>query len=250
MSVVYRTPGLLLIRFGVDALIARRRSFKRDSQACINSHHPPLQVLGTQHIPHRGPCLILINHYYRRGFPIWWLVMGVSSVLPADARWVMTSEWTAPGKWYEPIKGMFSRFMLSRVARVYDFWSMPPMPPRAGDVEARARAVRRVLTSLDRMEKPVLCLAPEGSDMPDGKLGMPPPGVGRFLMLLGARGLPIQPVGGWETEEGALCIRFGESFELRVPRGLTPEEKDRRGAEEVMRRLAGTLPLHLRGEFA
>jgi hypothetical protein len=191
-----------------------------------------------------------MNHYYRPGFPVWWLSMAISATLPMESHWIIASEWTAPGKWYEPIKGTISRFISGRIAVLYGFLSMPPMPPRTQDVEARARSVRNILSFVGRTEKPVLCIAPEGADMPGGKLSMPPSGAGRFMLLLAAKGLRIIPVAGWEETEGVLCIRFGAAFELALPSSLPADEKDRGAARQVMQRLAELVPHHLRGDFA
>jgi 1-acyl-sn-glycerol-3-phosphate acyltransferase len=209
-----------------------------------------LHVLDPENIPQQGPCLIAMNHYFRPGFPVWWLSMGISAALPMESHWIIASEWTAPGKWYEPIKGMISRFVSNHIVALYGFSNMPPMPPRPQDVEARARSVRTVLSYMERTEKPVLCIAPEGADMPGGSLSMPPSGVGRFMLLLARADLPVTPVGGWEAEDGSLYIRFGPAFDLSVPSGLSADEKDRCAAREVMTRLASLLPVHLRGDFA
>jgi hypothetical protein len=96
----------------------------------------------------------------------------------------------------------------------------------------------------------VLCLAPEGADMPGGKLTMPPSGAGRFISLLVEKGMPIFPVGGWEDEDGALCIHFGKQFDLGEPSGRTGEQRDRCISDQVMRKVAELLPVGLRGEFA
>jgi hypothetical protein len=115
--------------------------------------------------------------------------------------------------------------VLYRIARCPNTLKACAAAPQ--DVAARARSVREVLSFVEQKENPVLCIAPEGADMPGGKLAWPPSGAGRFMLLLSARSLPITPVGGWEDEAGALCIRFGPAFELSVPSGLSPDEKDR-----------------------
>ena len=83
----------------------------------------------------------------------------------------------------------------------------------------------------------------------DGKLGKPPPGVGRFLLHLSGMGLRIIPVGGFE-ENGTFSLRFGEGYELHLPGDLPAPEKDRRAAAIVMKKIANQLPPHLRGEFS
>ncbi|MEW6402113.1 MAG: hypothetical protein AB1649_09950, partial [Chloroflexota bacterium] len=134
--------------------------------------------------------------------------------------------------------------------QLYEFLNMPPMPPRPQDVDARARSVRAVLSYVEQTENPVLCLAPEGADVPGGKISMPPAGAGRFMLLLSRAGLPITPAGGWQDEDGALCIHFGPPFHLSAPPGLQADEKDCYAAREVMTRLALLLPPQLRGDFS
>jgi hypothetical protein len=206
--------------------------------------------MGVEHIPAHGPGLILMNHYHRPGFNVWWLSMAVSSRLSMPHTWMMSAEWTAPGKWYEPLKRTWSRAIFRRLAAVYGFLLMPPMPPRPRDVAERAASVRAALTYVERTEDPVLCLAPEGRDMPGGILGRPASGTGRFLSLLATRGMPILPVGGWE-EDGRLTVHFGRGFELDAaasPR-VRSAARDRMAEEIVMRNIARLLPESLRGEF-
>jgi hypothetical protein len=244
----YAYPREVALGVAWAVLLRRRRDFRRDARACIAALEPPLRVLGSEHIPQSGPCLIVMNHYCRPGFQVWWSAMGISSVLGMPHAWILSSTWTAPGKWYEPVKEAGSRLFFLRLAHVYGFLSMPPMPPRPKDVALRAAAVREALAYVERTPKAVLCLAPEGHDMPDGKLGRPPAGVGRFLSLLARGGLPIVPAGAWE-EDGALTIRFGAAFRLEPP-AAERETRDRQAAEIVMRGIACLLPESMRGEFA
>jgi hypothetical protein len=91
-------------------------------------------------------------------------------------------------------------------------------------------------------------IAPEGADAPGGRLATPPPGAGRFLLLLAAQGLPFTPAGFWEDAGGTLCLRFGKPFMLQAA-GPGSAERDRRASEQAMRALAALLPDHLRGDF-
>jgi 1-acyl-sn-glycerol-3-phosphate acyltransferase len=232
-----------------DGLTGRFRNFKRDAQTCLATLSPPFRVEGREHIPEIGPYLVTVNHYARPGYQPWWHAMAISFGLPMPARWVMTSEWTAPGKWYAPLKSGLSRFAAVRIARTYGFATMPPMPPRLQDVDERARAVRALLALADREKNLVLCLAPEGADTPGGAMTWPPAGAGRFMALLAARGMRILPVGAWE-QQGALCVRFGPTYALKLPVGLSPKEKDRLAAKTVMTHIAELVPQRLRGDFA
>jgi hypothetical protein len=245
----YSYPRGLFARVALDALLLRRRNFRMDAIACIENIHPPLKVLGKENIPQHGPCVVTVNHYHRTGFGAEWLALAIASTVPVDMHWVMTGEWTYPGRWYAPLGMIYSRFVLHRIARVYGFTSMPPMPPRQKDVEARAESVRAVLNFVRHAKNPILGLAPEGFDSPDGVLTRPASGLGRFGLLLSAAGLKFIPVGAYEAE-GVFTTRFGEAYELHVERGLSADEKDHRAIRIIMKNISPLLPLHLRGEFA
>jgi hypothetical protein len=233
-----------------DLILSRRRSFREDALACIGRLTPPLRVMGDENIPRAGPCVVTFNHYYRPDFSAIWMPIAIATTVPAEMHFVMTGELTYPGKWYAPLGKFFSKIVLSRAAHVYGFTTMPPMPPRPKDVQARAESVRRVLDVVRREKNVILGLAPEGGDNPTGQITMPASGAGRFTLLLSAAGLQFVPVGIYEADS-ALCLRFGTAYELTVPpRGLSADEKDKAAARQVMSHIARRLPESLRGEFS
>jgi hypothetical protein len=236
-------PGLI-----ANALFGGKRSFRRDGLACVERLKPALHIIGEENIPQGGPCIITFNHYYRPGFSAWWMAIALAATVPAEIHFVMTGELTYPGKWYAPLGMAGSRWLLRRFSRIYGFTSMPPMPPRPGDVKARARSVRRALAYAKGHPDAILGLAPEGGDQPCGLLNRPPAGAGRFTILLTEQGFPILPVGCFE-ENGAFCLSFGRPYHLEVPHSLPPDEKDRQSAQIVMSAIAAQLPERLRGEF-
>jgi len=245
----YSYPHGLLARIAFDAALLRRRNFRTDARACIANLHPQLKVFGETNIPQHGPCVVTVNHYRRDGFAAQWIALAIAAKVPFDMHWTMTGEWTFPGKWYAPAGRPLSRFVLHRLARVYGFTSMPPMPPRPRDVETRAKSVRTVLDIVKHTQSPILGLAPEGADSVDGKLARPASGLGRFGLLLSNAGLQFVPVGACEMD-GVFIIHFGSAYQLSVPGGLTSAEKDAQAAQIVMNNIAQLLPSHLRGEFA
>jgi hypothetical protein len=245
----YGYPCRVVIVLAFSTLLGLRRSFREDAIRCTRRLKPPLQVLGKENIPQQGPCVITVNHYHRPGFGAEWLALGISALVPREIHWIMTGEWTAPGKWYEPLKRAYSRLLLKHLSRVYGYTTMPPMPPRPEDVEARARAVRDVLKVARRSPDFMLGLAPEGANQPGGVLSMPAPGVGRFALLLAGLGAEFVPVGAYE-EAGAFCLHFGPAYRLDVRSGMPADEKDRRASETMMRKIVALLPLRLRGDFA
>jgi len=245
----YSYPRGLLARVALDALLSCHRSFREDARACVGLLKPSLGVLGKENIPQHGPCVITVNHYCRTGFAAQWLALAIAATVPADMHWVVTGELTYPGRWYAPLGMFLSKFVLHRVAHVYGFTSMPPMPPRTKDVEERAASVRAVLEYVRRAQRPIIGLAPEGGDSADGKLARPASGLGRFGLLLSNAGLRFIPVGAYESD-GVFTIHFGEAYGLHIQRDLSSDEKDVQAAHIIMNNIAQLLPMHLRGEFA
>lgn len=245
----YSYPRGLFARVARDVVLLRRRNFRQDATACISNLYPPLQVHGEENIPRQGPCVVTVNHYHREGFGAQWFTLAIAATIPVNMHWVMTGEFTYPGKWYESLATIGSRILLKRIAHIYGFTTMPPMPPRPKDVRVRAASVRAVLEYVMRVTKPVLGLAPEGYDPPSGVLTRPAAGVGRFGLLLAKAGLTFIPVGAYE-EDGALHLHFGEAYELTARDDLSVDEKDDRAAQVIMENIACLLPSHLRGEFA
>ena len=245
----YSYPPLLVLRVFRDALFLRLRNLQADARACILQLRPPLKVAGTKNLPASGCFVVTVNHYHRSGFGAQWLALAVAANVPQAMHWVMTAEWTAPDRWYEPLKSLYSRFILSRLAHIYGFTPMPPMPPREKDVEARARAIRSVLDKAKLEPEFILGFVPEGFDSIDGSLSVPPAGVGRFLLLLANRGFRFVPVGAYEMN-GELCLHFGPAYHLSVPSGLASQEKDQIAAKIVMLKIAELLPESLRGVYA
>jgi hypothetical protein len=245
----YSYPRGLLASVALDMVLLRCRNFRQDAKACLENLQPPLRVVGREHVPTQGPCVVTVNHYHRTDFGAQWIALAVAATFSADMHWVMTGEFTYPGKWYEKIGAFGSRLLLGRLARIYGFSTMPPMPPRHRDVEARAASVRKVLDFVRHAQNPILGLAPEGHDPLSGVLTRPASGVGRFGLLLARAGLKFVPVGAYEAE-GVFTLHFGEAYELYVAADLSADEKDAQAAHTIMTNIARLLPTNLRGEFA
>ena len=243
----YRIPRRLIFAAAADLLRGSARSFSQDARLCVQAVRPPICYLGREQLP-ADPCLITINHYRRPGFPAWWLALGVSAAVGEEIHWLVTSAWTFPGRSWANVGERVSRVLLKRLARIYAFSSMPPMPPRPEETQARAQAVRRLIESVRRGQAGWIGIAPEGRDAPEGVLQPPPPGSGRFLLLLAGQGLLILPVGIYEAE-GICTIRFGEPYRLEIAAGLSPSQRDARASQVVMQHLAELLPPTLRGPY-
>ncbi len=245
----YAYPGRTLFGLAGQMLTGGLRSFRADGRACIGRLNPPLRIAGERHIPAAGPALVTVNHYHNPGFNAWWIALAIAAVVPAEMHWAITSELTYPGKWYAPLGQAGSRWLLRRLAAVYGFTTMPPMPSRPDDVTARVLAVQRILRYARTHPDAILGLAPEGMDMPGGVLSWPPGGAGRFIALLVGLGFPITPAAAYE-QDGAFHLGFGPAYVLQLPPGLSAAERDQRAARIVMTAIAHLLPPHLRGDFA
>lgn len=249
MNPRYTYPPQIILGLLRDLILLRGRSFREDSSAVITQLASPLQIRGEENIPEKGPYVLTLNHYTRAGFQIWWAALAISSVVSSPLHWIITSEWTAPGKWFEPLKGVFSRFVATRIVKVYNFTGMPPMPPRSQDLIARAGSVRSILTYVRQNGNNVIIgFAPEGRDEPNGRLIKPAPGVGRFCLLLAGQHLGFLPVGFYESKD-ELHINFGKPFNLNVRSSLPLKRVDAAAADIIMTNIAALLPIGLRGEY-
>jgi hypothetical protein len=244
----YFYPKRLLLKLIASLLVGRKRSFHKDACELISQQHPAPRILGKENIPNGGAWVITFNHYHRPGFQAWWLALNIAAAVEKEMHWVVTGELTFPGDWYGFAGRPLSRWGLRKLTDCYGFTSMPPMPPRPKDAEARASAVRQVLTFIKKTNEPRIGLAPEGGDNPDGTLSMPAAGAGRFGLLLASRGLRFIPAGAYEAD-GILHLQFGPAYKLRLPDGLSAHEKDQQAARIIMKRIADLLPEHLQGEF-
>lgn len=244
----YGLPLFALSLLAWSVVRGAKRSFGEDSRQALRQNKVKLRIANQESAPQHGPALVVMNHYQRAGFGAWWIAMSVSAAVPGEMHWVMTAAWTDMGSPGDRLKASVSEWLFPRLAAVYSFTSMPPMPPRPHEAAARARAVRQVLSLARRDPNIIIGLAPEGMDNPAGGLMVPPPGVGRFMLHLAELGCTIIPVGFFE--EGAeLVLSFGPAVRLARPEKLAGEALDRWAAERVMRGIAVQLPENLRGSF-
>ena len=243
----YSVPVVVFADLVFTALTGGKRRFKAHANRMMGGIRPPLVVLRKENVPQGGPMVITVNHYYRAGFWTPWFAAAISATVPADIYWTITGAWTYPGQRFGRLKRWLSGQMLARVARVYGFNSMPPMPPAPEEATQRAEAVRRLVHTIRANPNALVALAPEGGDQPGSVLGSPPSGFGRLALTLAGRGMPFIPVGAYE-EDGCFWLCFGEAYRLEN-RGGSRQEEDRWAADQVMRRIAGCLPGRLRGEY-
>ena len=246
MACVYSIPKSIPVRLLTAVALHRKVSFHKIAVSCINQLDPPLKVYGRENFPSHGGAVLTINHYTRAGFQAWWVALAASSVIPCEVHWVQSNAWRMTG-WQRPLSGV-TRWLFPQVAYVLGFTSMPPIPPDPLEVEQRAQAVREVLAVVRNNPQTLVGLAPEGSDEEQYCLKMPPPGAGRFMLLLSNLGLTFLPAGFFEDNESP-CIRFGRPYRLSIPEGLRAGERDQQAATIVMSAIAAQLPDELQGPF-
>ena len=245
----YRLPRRYVPGFVWSALAIQPRSFARDATRAIRGVDPPLQVVGDEQIPAAGPCLVVCNHYGRPGFASWWLTFSIQAAVAArrapgadpQIRWVVAAAWTYPsGSWRDRMVTPLTRWAFGRVAQVYGFVSMPPMPPRAFEVEARAAAVLKTARLARQAARTggMIGLAPQGGDVATW-LAPPPPGAGEFIALLVGAGLPVLPVAVAE-DAGRLRLSFGPIVVPQIP--PRHADRDRLVSEQVMAAIGRLLP--------
>jgi hypothetical protein len=244
----YPVPWSVAAHLLCAALVGSTRSFQADALSWARSLQQPIKLHGSEYLPGQGPAVLTVNHYYRPGYRAWWTALAVSSMVPAPIQWVMTATWTATHQPLGWLREAFFHRLFARIARVYDFITMPPMPPRPWEVSARAAAVRRVLHSARSAPGSLFGLAPEGGDNLAGTLVWPPAGVGRFVHLLAGLGLVLVPVGVYEDTDG-LCVRFGRAYQLDMTFSSEKATRDGQIAAIVMAKIAALLPEQLRGCF-
>jgi 1-acyl-sn-glycerol-3-phosphate acyltransferase len=224
-----------------DILLQRPRSLHTDALALTAAAKLSLKVQGRTYLPAQGPFLLVTNHYTRPGFGVWWTGLALAATLPMELHWIITAGWT--GSPLEPL----SRWLLRRVAQVYGFTAMPPMPPNPEEEAERAAAVRRVIAYARKGQTAVVAVTPEGRDFPGSRLGQPPPGAGRFLLYLQQILGTIIPAGVYEEDEW-VCLNFEPPFKLHLPLGLSHGEQDLLASRQVMDHIAALLPLQLKGD--
>ncbi len=239
---IHRTSAGIL----VSALINQPRSFSNDAQNFIQRLEPPLKILGEYPNDAGRGLIIAVNHYSRPGFGAWWIALAIAGTCPWEMHWSVTAAWTYDDPLRSRVITPLSRWFLHRLARIYGFTSMPPMPPRPEDVEQRALAVRHLLRYVDHHDQAVIGLAPEGADSHFGDLMPPPPGIGRLIAQLVRKGLQILPVAVYETDRD-LILSIGSLIKPEIPRSR--QEQELQLSELTMRAIAALLPPPLRGAY-
>jgi hypothetical protein len=231
----YPLPRRQLAKVAGSIVALRQRSFAAESLGATGALRPPALFECTEHIPERGPFLVVHNHYNAPGYMAWWNVLLISAAIARhraagaerEVHWIMTAAWRREDDgWRTRAVTATTKWAFARVARIYGFINMPPMPPRPEEAAERAKSVLRAVRLARKLAKSggMMGLTPEGQDNPGG-FGAPPPGGGEFIALLVEAGLPVLPCGNSQRGD-RLCVRFGPLF--------TPETPPRRNNRDTI----------------
>jgi hypothetical protein len=248
MKVQYNFPWAIIP--GLISAILRKsnRSFRVDTEYLMTRIYPPVDFIGSIKFLDEKPLLLTVNHYSHPGFSIMWAAIAISHHVPFDVHWLMTNAWVYPNPLQNMVLKPLSHWILGEISRIYQFTSMPPMPPTPADAANRVMAIRNLFDYARNIKMPVIGIAPEGRDIPDGILGWPPSGTGRLIFELSKKGFSILPIGAYE-EGDTLHIRFGKPYKLITDRLLT-SDLDKYVSRKVMCQIAKNVPRRLRGDFA
>lgn len=232
-----------------SSLLKRKRSFRLDACNLMLNTRGNLRIIDNQSPLKAGRTLFVTNHYSAPGFSALWIAIALAAAIPQDVHWVMTSAWTFPHHPLRKVLRRVSEQALRRIALVYDFTLMPPMPPDPREADLRAIAIRELFSLARKNPALSFALVPEGRDFPGGILGEPPAGVGRFIFEFSKLGFEIQPV-GFYSDKKSMILNFGKPFIFQdIDYEMPKANFDAMISQKIMTAIAQLLPVHLRGQY-
>jgi 1-acyl-sn-glycerol-3-phosphate acyltransferase len=251
----YRMSLSYLLAMLISVLTGRRRSFSADARWLLGRLAVPPRIVGEEHVPARGPFIVIANHYQHPGLWIAWGAYLISmAVAPrrlesSEVRWAMAGEWRAhlagPIPWPAP----FLRWLFRRIAATYGHIVVPAADFMSVGRAQAARAMLRALRPPDGGVMPApLGLFPEGRNSPDCSLRRPDRSIGRLLLHLCRENVPVLPAAIREVD-GALTVTFGPPVSLEPFRGENDDAADA-ALDEVMLAVARLLPFSMHGAYA
>jgi len=243
----YHFPLSLLFSVSLSMILRRKRDFLNDAQRITRRIFPPPIILNTDQLSKANTCLVTMNHYSRPGFLVIWAAAALSTALPRSPIWLMTSAWTKRGRGWDRLRTKLTKVLFLRIAEIYGFVTMPPMPPVQEETTERALSIRKLIEMLHSYPNAILCMAPEGRDFLESKLGIPYAGTGKLIVWLVKNLKRIQPVGVYE-DNGTLIINFGNAYFLDQDKN--PQLDDEMVIDIVMRKIGSLLPERLRGAYS
>jgi len=243
----WNLPADYLLRIIPALIFLKKRNFWEDSIQVLKSGHIKIDLRGSEYIPKEGPVLFLVNHYSAPEFSALWIAMSLSAICPKNITWVMTDAWTFPKRKFRKLAREISHFILTRIAKVYGFFTFQPVSDDPTNVIEQALSIRRILHFARDHPDSMVSIAPEGRDMVDGTLGNPPPGAGLLIKAFTKVAYRLLPVGFYATP-GTCHLNFGKPLLLNIRKTLKKDEIDQQVNQKVMQSIGELLPEKLRNK--
>jgi len=251
----FRFPLSFARRFIPPLFLGRRCSLGEHAEWLLERTGRQPVVRGEEHIPERGAFVAVVNHYQRRYYFVGWNAFLISMIVRrrrgpgAVVHWLMQDGFEQRRRGAIPWPWWFLRWLFRRVARMYDMVLVPTSPHNKG---GRATAVRRMIEFVsprDRSrEGEPIALFPEARNQPRGVLGRPPSAMGRLLLELARRGVPLLPVGVHDLD-GETNVTFGPPFDVELPPDLSNQEAAEEACRQAMVAIGRLLPRELWGAY-
>lgn len=245
----YTFPPRFLAEWLLSMLLGRRRSLGEDGARLLRPY--PTAVFGLEHLPARGPFLVVMNHYERPGMGVWWPSLLVSRSL-LERRGVSSPHWLITNRFYRfRFRGVRfpDRLVGWFLARVGARYGLILVSRPQAEAAGRAVALRQARRYLDAGDPEPIASTPEGEQGGGRSLGHAVPSSGKALAWLSRSSRPIIPVGVYEEAHGRLVARFGPPFTLDWPGLREARAQQAQLTERVMRAVAAELPEGLRGPY-
>ena len=251
----YPFPRWQALALGLELLVfGRRRSFAAEGVRALRALPLQPQVAGLEHLPTRGPLLLVMNHYERPGLWTFWSTLLTSQAVrqrrgrQAEVHWLITAETRGTRYGPLPVPGALIRWVIGRVAQGYGLITLPAAPEATTDRATALRATLRALRSDDERLH-IVGLLPEGAGSPVLREALP--GTGELLLLATRAGAAIVPVGVAERPEHgwALTATVGTPLDLTLPQEITRAGRDQWARTVVMQSIARLLPRNVQGFY-
>jgi 1-acyl-sn-glycerol-3-phosphate acyltransferase len=237
----WRLPADYLFKMIPALIFMQKRNFRQDSIEILKSSRIQIDISGKSNIAKDGPVLFLVNHYSAPGFNALWMAISITAICPQNITWTMTDAWTFPNRRFRKIARALSHILLTRISKVYGFFTFQPISPEPINIMEQALSVRRILHFARDHPKSMLCIAPEGRDSLDGKLGNPPKGAGLLIKAFTDLQYHLIPV-GFSATPGICHLNYGEPIYANIRNSLSKEEIDLQISKTVMKSIAELLP--------
>ena len=225
------------------AVLRRRRRLGPDSRAMLRGAQPRPRVVGIEHVPREGACIVVMNHYERPGLRVWWCAALVGAALASHrggdppVHWLITDRFEGFRFAGLPMPDRLMAWLLGKIGGAYGLLLVARPDDEVRSRSSLLREAREIVRAGS-----VLGITPEAASGSGPELAAAWPGSGAALSWLSSGATPLVPVAVRDDEDGALLATFGAPFTLE-------RMSDEEGARAVMGAVAALLPQELRGVY-